>query len=156
MPKRELIEQALTESIIIAFFEVYNTMRYGFVEHLYSLAMERELQWRHHVVGREISVPVNYKDQYLGTQRIDMLVDNKVVVEMKSTVVLPPTAKRQLYNYLRATDLEVGLLLHFGPEPKFYRVIATNKPLRPRFPLDQPDQLLQPDQFPKIADQAED
>src|SRR5215207_9009288 len=116
MPKRELIEQALTESIIIAFYEVYNAMRYGFVEHLYSLALERELKLRGHEVGREVSVPVDYKDYYLGTQRIDMLVDHKVVVEIKSTDQLPPTAKRQLYNYLRATKLEVGLLLHFGPE----------------------------------------
>jgi GxxExxY protein len=55
-----------------------------------------------------------------------MLVDEKLVVENKSTVVLHPFAARQLYNYLRATDLEVGLLLHYGPEPKFHRLVSTN------------------------------
>jgi GxxExxY protein len=55
-----------------------------------------------------------------------MIVDDRLVVEVKSTPGLPPTAVRQLYGYLRATDLELGLLLHFGPEPKFYRQIVTN------------------------------
>jgi GxxExxY protein len=55
-----------------------------------------------------------------------MVVDGKVVVEIKSTDRLHPNARRQLLNYLRATNLEVGLLLHFGPEPKFYRVYSPN------------------------------
>lgn len=71
--------------------------------------------------------PFRYRGDVLTSQRIDMIVDEKVVVEIKSTHVLPPTAKRQTLNYLRATMLEVGLLLHFGPEPKFYRFIQSNQ-----------------------------
>lgn len=63
----------------------------------------------------------------LTTQRIDMIVDEKVVVEIKSTPVLPPTAQRQLLNYLRATKLEVALLLHFGPDARFYRLVQSNQ-----------------------------
>jgi len=59
--------------------------------------------------------------------RMDMLVDHRLVVEVKSTLVLHASATRQLLNYLRATELEVGLLLHFGPEPKFHRQVLSNK-----------------------------
>jgi GxxExxY protein len=60
-------------------------------------------------------------------QRLDMVVDVRVVVEVKSTEILSPHAKRQLHNYLRATSLKVGLLLHFDREPHFYRVCAPNR-----------------------------
>ena len=72
------------------------------------------------------SVIVFYKGDELGRQRIDMIVDETLVVEMKSTIDLHRGARDQVYNYLHATRLEVGLLLHFGPRPKFYRVISTN------------------------------
>ena len=55
---------------------------------------------------------------------MDMVVDERLLVETKSTEVLPKIASRQVYNYLRATGLEVGLLLHFGPEPAFHRIIC--------------------------------
>jgi GxxExxY protein len=58
----------------------------------------------------------------LAVQRLDMIVDGKVVVELKAGASLMAGAQRQLYNYLRAGRLEVGLLLHFGLEPKFYRL----------------------------------
>lgn len=63
-----------------------------------------------------------YKGEQLAYQRLDRIVDDIVIVEVKSTVELHKGANRQVYNYLRATSLEVGLLLHFGPEPKFYRL----------------------------------
>jgi GxxExxY protein len=62
-----------------------------------------------------------YKGEELAYQRLDMIVDDVLIVEVKSTAELHKGAKRQVYNYLRATNLEVGLLLHFGPEPKPYR-----------------------------------
>ena len=124
MPRLELIEEELTHSVIGAFFEVYNTLGFGFLEHVYVMALERELTARGHVVGREVSVPVIYKGDQLGTQRIDMIVDDRLVVETKSTYDLHRASQRQIYNYLRATNLEVGLLLHFGPEAKFYRIIS--------------------------------
>lgn len=126
MGHTQLLHEALTESVIGAFFDVYNILDFGFLEHVYSAALERELRSRGHSVGREVGVEVMYKGEEIASQRLDMVVDDCLVVEIKSTMLLPPTAKRQLLGYLRATRIEVGLLLHFGPEPKFHRQILTN------------------------------
>ncbi len=127
MTRIPLPEERPTRSIIGAFFEVYNTLGFGFLEHVYVMALERELIDRGHRVAREVSVHVAYKDHVLAVQRIDMIVDEKVVVETKAGAELPGAAQRQLFNYLRATSLEVGLLLHFGLEPRFHRVFCSNK-----------------------------
>ena len=119
-----LIEKELTHSVIGVFFDVYNTLGYGFLEHVYALALERELLDRGHSVGREVSVNIAYKGLTLTSQRLDFVIDEKLILEVKSTQVLSACAARQLYNYLRATNLKVGLLLHFGPEPKFHRLVS--------------------------------
>lgn len=121
-----LLEERLTHSVIGAFYAVYNTLGYGFLEHVYILALERELLARGHRVGREVGVQIMYKGEELTYQRLDMIVDDTLVVEAKSTPRLPPSAARQLFNYLRATRLQVGLLLYFGPKPNFYRLVSTN------------------------------
>jgi GxxExxY protein len=138
MPRGNLFEERLTQSVIGAFFDVYNTLGFGFLEHIYVMALERELLARKHRVAREVAVRVFYKDDLLGQQRLDMIVDNKLVVETKSTYDLHKHANRQLYNYLRATNLEVGLLLHFGPTPQFHRVIHRNKRINPSNPFHPP------------------
>lgn len=122
MLRRQLAEEALTRSIIGAFFEVYNTLGFGFLEHVYKAALEWELRALGHQVGREVNVMIVYKGHELALQRMDIVVDGRIVVEVKSGEKLPTGSQRQLYNYLRATNLEVGLLLHFGLEPKFYRL----------------------------------
>jgi len=127
MTRIHLLEERLTRSVIGAFYEVYNTLGFGFLEHVYVMALERELMERGHRVAREVSVHVSYKEHVLAVQRIDMIVDDRVVVEAKSGAELPTAAKRQLFNYLRATNLEVGLLFHFGLEPRFHRVVCSNK-----------------------------
>ena len=66
-----------------------------------------------------------YKGESLGLQRIDMIVDGKIIVETKSTYELHQSARRQVFNYLRATNLDVGLLLHFGPKAAFYRRVRS-------------------------------
>src|SRR5215213_7280748 len=124
MPNRQLIEEALTHSVIGAFYDVYNTLGFGFLEQVYMMALERELIVRGHAVGREVYVPVCYKGEEISRQRIDMIVDERLIVESKSTRELHKAASRQVYNYLRATRLQVGLLLHFGPDPAFYRLVA--------------------------------
>ena len=126
MAHHELIEGELTRSVIGAFFEVYNTLGYGFLEHPYVMGLERELLDRGHTVARQVPVRIFYKGHELCDQRLDMIVDGKLVVEVKSTQTLHRLAPRQVYNYLKATNLEVGLLLHFGPEPAFYRLISSN------------------------------
>ena len=122
MEPRALVHEEITRSAIGAFYEVYNTLGFGFLEHIYKLALVRELNDRGHVVHRERLVNVYYKNRQLGRQRIDLVVDNVLVVEAKSTVNLHAGARDQVHSYLRSTDLEIGLLLHFGPKPRFHRV----------------------------------
>ncbi len=121
-----LIEEKLTKSVIGAFFEVYNHLGFGFLEHVCKAALERELLARGHRVGREVGLRVIYKGEEIAFQRIGMLVDGSLILEVKSSYQLHPAATRQLTSYLRGTDVEVGLLLHFGPEAKFYRQVLSN------------------------------
>jgi GxxExxY protein len=128
MPNEKLVEDKLSEAIIGAFYDVYNTLNYGWLEHTYAKAMTLELRRRGHAVHLEAPVDVMYKDEYLCSQRLDMIVDGKIIIEIKSTEQLAPIAFRQLSSYLNSTHLEVGLLLHFGPKAKFYRRVSLNKP----------------------------
>ncbi len=127
MTRSELLEESLTHSAIGAFFEVYNTLGFGFLEHVYVRALEFELTHRGHHVSRESSVVVMYKGLEIARQRLDLVVEEKLVIETKSTFELHPAATRQLHNYLRGTSLEVGLLFHFGPKPRFHRLIYRNR-----------------------------
>ena len=131
----QLLERQTTAGIIGAFYEVYNRLGFGFLEHVYSLALERELVERGHTVAREVIVTIYYKGKPLTRQRLDMVVDHKVVIENKSTSVLPSSTRTQILNYLKASTLEVGLILHFGPTAKFHRVVQTHRP-----PRDQSDE----------------
>ena len=88
----ELIEERLTHSAIGAFFDVYNTLGFGFLELVYVIALERELTRRGHRVRREVWVPVLYKGEELCKQRLDMVMDEKLIVETKATPDLPKTA----------------------------------------------------------------
>ncbi len=126
MARNHLIEEDLTYSVIGAFFEVYNILGFGFLEHVYVKAMECELRARGHRVGREMSVAVYNKGHELCWQRLDMVIDDRLLVEIKSTQALHRLAPRQVYNYLKATKLELGLLLHFGREPAYYRLFSRN------------------------------
>ena len=136
MPRRALVEEKLTGSVIGAFFGVYNTLGFGFLEQVYATALERELSDRGHRVAREVYVQVNYRGCVVAAQRLDMLIEDRLIVEIKSTVSLHYTATRQVYNYLRATRLEIALLLHFGPKPHFHRIICLNARKDPLHPPD--------------------
>ena len=121
-----LFEEALTRQIIGAFYDVYNALGYGFLESVYKSALAREITERGLHVVREAGAEVRYKGALVGEFRADLLVESRVVVELKSCRKLDSAHPAQLMNYLRATDLELGLLLHFGPRPAFQRFIATN------------------------------
>ena len=125
MANDSLLEHRTTESIIGAFYHVYNRLGYGFLEQVYALALEKELRKRGHRVDREFGVTVFYEGEPLTTVRLDMVVDGKVVIENKSAAVLPAFAQRQVFNYLRASTLEVGLILHFGPVAQFHRLVRS-------------------------------
>jgi GxxExxY protein len=121
-----LLEEALTRKIIGAFFHVHSTLGHGFLESVYARALELELVGRGLHVAREVAADVYYKGEVVGVFRADMLVESRVVLELKGSRKLDPSDIAQLLNYLRATDLELGLLLHFGPRASFKRLIASN------------------------------
>jgi GxxExxY protein len=123
----ELLHAELTQSVISAFYEVYNALKPGLLESLYLAALERELRLRGHHVARECAVRVKNKGEPIGWQRLDMVVDGILILEAKATHMLHESAERQLTTYLRATNLEVGLLLHFGPKARFVRKIYENR-----------------------------
>jgi len=92
--ERPLLEQELTKSIIGAFYAVYNALGFGFLEHVYAAAMEQELTRRGHRVGREVMVPVYSSGELAAYQRLDILVDDRVVVEITASERLPVIAER--------------------------------------------------------------
>ena len=122
-----LFEEELTRSVIGVFFDIHRTFGFGFREHIYVLAMERDLIAKGHRVDREVAAIVYHRGEPLATQTLDMIVDEKLVLEIKATERLPPSAEAQLFGYLCSTELQVGLLLHFGREAKFYRAICENR-----------------------------
>lgn len=126
----ELLEGERVHSIVGGFFAVYNYYGYGLSERIYAGALEHELRDRGHDIVRELIVEVDYQGRYVARQRLDMVVDHRVVVENKATEKLSPAAEVQLLTYLRATSFEVGVLFHFGPTPYFKRYI--DYPKKPR------------------------
>ena len=131
-----MIDEDLSYSVIGAFFAVQKGMGMGFLENVYTAALEYELRKRGHEVLRELSVSIFYDGCEIARQRLDLVVDGKLIVEVKATRALHEDAKPQLYNYLRATNLEVGLLLHFNSGGgDFYRLeLANDKKVRAVIP----------------------
>ena len=119
-----IVDHEVSDVVLSAFYEVYNTLGYGFLEAVYRGALAHELRGRGREVLTEFPVPVLFKGVVVGQYRLDLLVEKRIAVEVKSTELLHPTAKRQLINYLRASTIDIGLLLHFGPEPRFARVVS--------------------------------
>ena len=120
-----LAEGRLTRQIIGSFFDVYNELGYGFLERVYREAFRIVLAERGFAVRCEVPVDIQFHGQHIGTYRADMIVDDRVIIELKAGAALPPGSKAQLLNYLRLSGREVGLLLFFGPTPEFQRVIAS-------------------------------
>jgi GxxExxY protein len=122
-----MLEEALTHSVIGTFYEVHQGLGFGFREYIYARALELDLMTRGHRVQREVAVPVYYRGKPLAWQTLDMIVDGKVVIETKASERLHPGSSQQLFSYLCSTNMEVGLLLHFGREAKFQRVICESR-----------------------------
>ena len=123
----ELLHAELTESVIGAFHEVYNTFKSGLLESLHLAARERELRGRGRRVARDCAVRVRYKGSEIEWLRLDVVVDDGLIPEAKSTHSLHESASRQPHTYLRATNLDVGLLLRFGPNAAFFRLAYGNR-----------------------------
>ena len=123
----EILQKELTSNIIKAFYNVYNTLGYGFLEKVYKRAMVIELNKFSLESERQKPINVYYDDENVGEYFTDILVEKKVIVELKAVEKLVKKHETQLYNYLKATDVEVGLVLNFGEEAKFKRMVFENK-----------------------------
>jgi GxxExxY protein len=126
-----LLESAVTQRVIGGFFTVFNELGYGYLESVYQRALAVELAKRGLHVQVQAPVEVTYDGVVVGAFRADIVVEARVVLELKSGRALAPEHEMQLLNYLKATEMEVGLLLHFGPKPRFRRLVWTNRS-RPR------------------------
>ena len=123
---RDATAQRNHSEVIDAFFVSYNHLGFGFSEAIYAAALQHELTKAGLRADREVNAHVYYDNVIIGWVRLDMLVEDKVVVETKTGRALPEDAENQVFNYLRSTNLEVGLLLNYGPSPKVKRYLCTN------------------------------
>ena len=125
--EREYLHQQLTAEIIKRFYIVYNTLGYGFLEKVYEKSMKIELEKAAFQVERQKPIIVYYENESVGEYFADLLIEDKVIVELKAAETLCEEHEFQLINYLKATNIEVGLLLNFGKKPEVKRKIFTNK-----------------------------
>jgi GxxExxY protein len=125
--RRNIVEEELSRVIISAFYEVYNALGFGFLESIYMRALEIALRHRGLLVEGEVACEIYFMNERIGVHRADMLVERRIVIEVKASAALAEINKRQLLNYVRAFDLELGILLHFGPKPTFHRVLSARK-----------------------------
>ncbi|MEO8087332.1 MAG: GxxExxY protein [Bacteroidota bacterium] len=116
----------ITGKIIQAFYKVYNTLGYGFLEKVYENAMFVELTEMNFKVIRQSPIKVFYKMNEVGIYYADLLVEDAVIIELKSADSLCEAHEAQLINYLKATEMEVGLLLNFGKSPEFKKKAFSN------------------------------
>jgi GxxExxY protein len=123
---RGLKHKDLTETIIGVFYEVYNELGHGFLESVYERAFDVALKAKDLEVLRQIDVPVWFRGQKVGDFVADILVNKCVLLELKAARTLDTAHEAQLLNYLRATEIEVGLLFNFGIKPEFRRLVFEN------------------------------
>lgn len=123
---RGLKHGELTEKILGAFYEVYNELGCGFLEAVYENALLIALTGARVKIERQVPVPVWFRKTQVGDYRADIVVERVVIVEIKAARALDGTHEAQLLNYLRATSIEIGLLLNFGPKAQFKRLVFDN------------------------------
>ncbi|MEO5591519.1 MAG: GxxExxY protein [Chitinophagaceae bacterium] len=126
--------EELTEKIIKAFYKVYNTLGYGFLEKVYENALCIELMEMGFKVAKQKKHLVYYFGHVVGEYNADLLVEELIALELKANEYIVVANENQLINYLKATNLEVGLLLNFGKKPEIMRKLFDNdkKPMLPK------------------------
>ena len=116
----------LTEKIIKAFYKVYNTLGYGFLEKVYENALFIELELIGLNIKKQEPIKVYYEEREVGVYFADITVENTIIIELKATEYLCEEHESQVINYLKATEIEVGLLLNFGKKPEIKRKVYSN------------------------------
>jgi GxxExxY protein len=122
-----ILHKDLTNSILGIFYNVYNELGYGFLERVYQNALYYELKENGFKVEAQKKIKVYYKEIEVGDYFADIIVNDKVILELKASEYLTEANEFQLINYLKSTDCEVGLLLNFGKKPEFTRKVFQNK-----------------------------
>lgn len=122
-PSRRYPEGALSQQIIGHSYDVYNELGYGFLESVYVSALELVLRENAILVVREQTLDVVFHGCRIGTFRADLIVEGRLILEIKAGPLLPRGAKSQLCNYLKISGIPIGLLLHFGPSPEVSRAV---------------------------------
>jgi GxxExxY protein len=123
----DYLHKELSAEIIKCFYKVYNTLGFGFLEKVYENALKIELTKSGLLVEKQMPITVYYDDMLVGEYFADLVVEKKIIIELKAAESLCEEHEFQLINYLKATDYELGLLLNFGKKPEIRRKIFTNK-----------------------------
>lgn len=116
----------LTDTIIGVFYDVYNDLGFGFLESVYRKALRLALMEKGLAVESEVPVSVFFRGVSVGDFRADLVVNQSVLLELKSAEKIVRAHEAQVLNYLRSTELELGLLLNFGPQPQVRRLLLDN------------------------------
>jgi len=122
----DLLHSEITEKVIQAYYKVYNSLGYGFLEKVYENAMAIELRKLKFNVKCQYPVSVFYESEMVGDYYADIIVNDEIIIELKASKTLMEEHECQLINYLRATDMELGLLMNFGKEPSYKRKVFLN------------------------------
>jgi GxxExxY protein len=117
----------ITDIILKSFYEVYNELGDGFLESVYENALYIVLTGYDLNIEKQKEIPVFFRGNTIGDFKADLVANEKVIIELKAVRTLDPAHEAQLINYLKATNIEVGLLLNFGKKPEFKRFVYDNK-----------------------------
>ena len=123
----ELLHKDLTDKILKAFYLVYKELGYGFLEKVYENALFLELTNQGLLCKKQFQIIVYYKSNVVGEYYADILVEDKLILELKAAESICQQHEYQLINYLKATNIDVGLLLNFGKNPEFRRKVFQKK-----------------------------
>jgi GxxExxY protein len=122
----QLLHRHITNRIIRAFYNVYNNLGPGFLEKVYENALAIELRKMRFNVGQQQPLKVYYDGENVGNYYADLVVEDLIILELKVAEAINEAFEAQLLNYLNATEIEVGMILNFGPDPQFKRRVLTN------------------------------
>ena len=116
-----LVLRELSDRVIGAFFDTYNELGHGFLESVYEAALAVRLRECGLQVEQQVPIDVRFHGHVVGQFRADMLVERRLLIEIKAATQIAPAHEAQLLNYLKATSVHLGLLFNFGPRPEFRR-----------------------------------
>ncbi len=123
----DLLHKEITDKILKSFYKVYNELGFGFLEKVYENALFIELTSMGLFCEKQKQIKVHYNENLVGEYFADIIVNGSVIIELKAAEDLVEEHELQVINYLKATEMEVGLLLNFGKTPAFKRKIFTNE-----------------------------